>query len=74
MENGERLLERINGPILELQKPRLGVEEAGFCPYAVQGPEGQWMLYAGAFHQKSRAEKQNKELRAKGIQSRLVER
>jgi len=58
----------------ELQELRARVEKAGFFPYAVQGPEGQWMLYTGAFYQKFRAEKQNRALRSKGIQGRLVER
>ena len=50
------------------------MEEAGQSPYIIEGPEGQLMLYAGAFYQKSRAEEQNKRLLAKGIESRLVER
>ncbi|MBW2208239.1 MAG: hypothetical protein JRG79_15130, partial [Deltaproteobacteria bacterium] len=58
----------------ELKGLRLRVEEAGQSPYIIEGPDGQLMLYTGAFYQKSRAEEQNKRSLAKGIESRLVER
>ena len=58
----------------ELKGLQLRVEEAGQSPYIIEGPDGQLMLYTGAFYQKSRAEEQNKRLLAKGIESRVVER
>ncbi len=58
----------------ELEGPKRAVERAGHCPYVIEGPEGQFMLYTGAFYQKSRAARQNRALQAKGIASRLVER
>jgi hypothetical protein len=46
----------------------------GYCPYVIKGANGKSLLYAGAFYQKKRAEKENRHLASKGIKSELVER
>ncbi|UCF57170.1 MAG: SPOR domain-containing protein [Deltaproteobacteria bacterium] len=58
----------------ELNRKKLAVSALGYCLYVVDGIKGESLLYAGAFYQKARAEKQRAELASKGITSRVVER
>ena len=58
----------------ELNRKRLTVSELGYSPYVIPGVNGESLLYAGAFYQKARAEKQHTQLASKGIQSRVVSR
>jgi hypothetical protein len=48
--------------------------ELGFCPYVIKEADGRSRLFIGAFYQRERAEKEHRDLTAKGIQSQLVKR
>ena len=48
--------------------------ELGFCPYVIKEADGRSRLFTGAFYQRERAEKEHRDLTAKGIQSQLVKR
>lgn len=58
----------------ELKRKKLTVSELGYSPYVILGVNGESLLYAGAFYQKARAEKQHMQLASKGIRSRIVSR
>jgi cell division septation protein DedD len=58
----------------ELEEMRLRVLKLGYYPYVIQGADAVSFLFAGAFYQWRRAEKQRAELASKGIQSQVVER
>jgi cell division protein FtsN len=45
-----------------------------YFPYVIKGMNGEPFLFTGAFYQRSRAEKVQKELASKGIESQVVER
>jgi hypothetical protein len=59
---------------VELKKNRLALLELGYCPYVIDGINGEYRLYSGVFYQKARGEKHAAELVSKGIQSQVVER
>jgi hypothetical protein len=48
--------------------------ELGFSPYVIKEADGRSRLFTGAFYQREHAEKEHRDLTAKGIQSQLVER
>jgi cell division septation protein DedD len=58
----------------ELDRMRQSLTNLGFSPYVIEASGGRSHLFAGAFYQKVRAEKERLDLKAKGIQSQLVER
>ena len=58
----------------ELEKMRLRLLKLGYYPYVIGGTDAVSFLFAGAFYQWRRAEKQRAELASKGIQSQVVER
>jgi hypothetical protein len=58
----------------ELHRKRLTLSKLGYSPYVIAGVNGESLLYAGAFYQKTRAEKQHTQLASKGIRSRVVSR
>ncbi len=58
----------------ELNRKRLTLLKLGYSPYVIAGVNGESLLYAGAFYQKARAEKQHTQLASKGIRSRVVSR
>ncbi len=58
----------------ELNRKRLTLSKLGYSPYVIAGVNGESLLYAGAFYQKARAEKQLTQLASKGIRSRVVSR
>jgi hypothetical protein len=58
----------------ELEKIRLSLLNLEFSPYVIEASGGGSHLFTGAFYQKARAEKQHLDLKAKGIQSQVVER
>jgi len=57
-----------------LDTERFRISEFGYCPYVIPGPDGELLLYVGAFYQKGRAQIQHAELASKGIHSQVVER
>jgi cell division septation protein DedD len=59
---------------VELKKNRLGLLKLGYCPYIIDGINGEYRLYSGVFYQKTRAEKHSAELASKGFHSQVVER
>jgi hypothetical protein len=58
----------------ELNKKKVSLSELGYSPYVIAGVNGESLLYAGAFYQKARAEKQHTRLASKGIRNRVVSR
>ncbi|MBN1830853.1 MAG: SPOR domain-containing protein [Deltaproteobacteria bacterium] len=58
----------------ELREKKLSLVELGYCPYVIEGDDGESLLYSGAFYYKEDAEKEHIELASKGIQSRLAKR
>ncbi len=58
----------------ELTEKNLSLVELGYCPYVIEGDNGESLLFSGAFYYKEDAEKEHIELASKGIQSRLVKR
>jgi hypothetical protein len=58
----------------ELNRKKVTLSKLGYSPYIISGVNGESLLYAGAFYQKSRAEKQHTQLASKGIRSRVVSR
>jgi cell division septation protein DedD len=58
----------------ELDKMRYSLLNLEFSPYVIEASGGGFHLFTGAFYQKDRAEKERRDLEAKGIQSQLVER
>jgi cell division septation protein DedD len=58
----------------ELDKMIRTLRELGFFPYAINSQANGFFLFTGAFYNKARADKQNKDLASKGIQSLVVER
>ena len=58
----------------ELDEMRLSLLNLEFSPYVIEASGGRSHLFTGAFFQKARAEKEHLDLKAKGIQSQLVER
>jgi hypothetical protein len=59
---------------VELKKNRLALLELGYCPYIIDGINGEYRLYSGVFYQKKRAQKHATKLASKGIHSQVVER
>ncbi len=57
-----------------LEMKRLALSELGYSPYMIDGINGEYRLYSGAFFQKVSAEKHSANLASKGIQSQAVER
>ncbi len=58
----------------ELDKMRLSLLNLEFSPYVIEASGGGSHLFTGAYYQKARAEEEHRDLKAKGIQSQLVER
>jgi len=58
----------------ELREKNLSLEELGYCPYVIEGDDGESLLLTGAFYHKADAEKEHIELASKGIQNQLVKR
>jgi hypothetical protein len=58
----------------ELNRKKVTLSKLGYSPYIISGINGESLLYAGAFYQKARAEKQHTQLASKGIRSRVVSR
>jgi len=58
----------------ELEKIRLSLLNLEFSPYVIEASGGGSHLFTGAYYQKASAEKEHLDLKAKGIQSQLVER
>ncbi len=58
----------------ELNRKKLTLSRLGYSPYVIAGTNGESLLYAGAFYQKARAEKQHMRLASNGIQNRVVVR
>jgi cell division septation protein DedD len=58
----------------ELDRMRLSLLNLEFSPYVIEASGGQSHLFTGAFYQKANAEKEQLDLKAKGIQSQLVKR
>ena len=56
----------------ELNRKRVTLSKLGYSPYVIAGINGESLLYAGAFYQKARAEKQHMRLASNGIQNRVV--
>lgn len=50
------------------------IEGLGFSPYVIQREDGNFHLYVGAFYTKAGGEAQYKDLIAKGIESKIVQR
>jgi cell division septation protein DedD len=50
------------------------ISDAGFSPYVIQREDGKYHLYVGAFYTKRGAERQYRELEAKGIKNQIVAR
>jgi cell division septation protein DedD len=58
----------------ELREKKNSLVELGYCPYVIEGDEGESFLFSGAFYYKADAEREHIELASKGIQSQLVKR
>jgi cell division protein FtsN len=58
----------------ELEMKRLALLELGYSPYIIDGTNGEYRLYSGAFFQKVSAEKHAVNLASKGIQGQAVKR
>jgi cell division septation protein DedD len=58
----------------ELEEMRLRLLKLGYYPYVIGGTDAVSFLFAGAFYQWRRADKQRAELASKGISSEVVER
>lgn len=58
----------------KLDRERLRISKLGYCPYVIPAPNGELLLYVGAFYQKARAQRQHVELASGGIHSQIVER
>jgi cell division protein FtsN len=58
----------------DIKRMRLKLLDLGYSPYVIKGTNGKSYLFTGAFYYKRRAEKQQRELASKGIQSQMVER
>ena len=58
----------------ELEKMHLSLLNLEFSPYVIEASGGGSRLFTGAFYQKARAEKEHLDLKAKGIQSQVVQR
>jgi hypothetical protein len=56
----------------ELDRKKVTLSKLGYSPYVISGINGESLLYAGAFYQKGRAEKQHTRLASNGIRSRVV--
>jgi hypothetical protein len=56
----------------ELNRKKVTLSKLGYSPYVIAGFNGESLLYAGAFYQKARAEKQHIRLASNGIQNRVV--
>ena len=61
-------------PEEEINAKKLALSALGYCPYVINGVNGESLLYMGAFYNRSRAEKQRTELASKGIASQVGER
>ena len=58
----------------DLREKNRSLVDLGYCPYVVEGDDGESLLYTGAFYYKEDAEKEHIELASKGIHSQLVKR
>ncbi|MGD8228051.1 MAG: SPOR domain-containing protein [Desulfobacteraceae bacterium] len=58
----------------ELNRKKVTLSKLGYSPYVIAGINGESLLYAGAFYQKARAEKQHMRLASNGIRNRVVVR
>jgi hypothetical protein len=58
----------------ELETESHALLALGYCPYVIKRTDGNYLLYTGAFYQKTEGEKEHKDLASKGIQTELVER
>jgi hypothetical protein len=56
----------------ELNRKKVTLSKLGYSPYVISGINGESLLYAGAFYQKARAEKQHTRLASNGIRNRVV--
>jgi hypothetical protein len=56
----------------ELNRKKVTLSKLGYSPYVIAGINGESLLYAGAFYQKGRAEKQHTRLASSGIRNRVV--
>jgi septal ring-binding cell division protein DamX len=56
----------------ELNRKKVTLSKLGYSPYVIAGINGESLLYAGAFYQKARAEKQHMRLASNGIRNRVV--
>jgi hypothetical protein len=59
---------------VELKKNGLALLELGYCPYIIDGIDGEYRLYSGVFYQKKRAQKHATKLASKGFHSQVVKR
>lgn len=58
----------------EVEDKIRSLRNLGYSPYAVKDQGGKFGLYVGAFYPEYRAERQYKELKSSGVQSRVVKR
>jgi len=58
----------------EIEEEKLRLSKLGYSPYVIPDRKGESLLYAGAFYQKARAQRQHEELASKGVHSQVVER
>jgi cell division septation protein DedD len=58
----------------EFQRQGATLKTLGYSPYAVAEPRGKYRLLVGAFLQKHRAEQLYEELKAKGVETQVVQR
>jgi len=58
----------------EIDTKKYALLSLGYCPYVIRGANGKFLLYAGAFYQKRRAEEAQRDLASQGIKSQLIER
>jgi capsular exopolysaccharide synthesis family protein len=57
-----------------VEKRILSLKNLDYCPYTIEGQDGKYRLFVGAFVTKEGAEEQREDLESKGIQSQVVER
>ena len=64
----------IYGSDTEVEAQKRALVSAGFYPYVIKAPDGESLLYSGAFDRKEYAEKERSALASKGIRSEVMER
>jgi Mrp family chromosome partitioning ATPase/capsular polysaccharide biosynthesis protein/cell division septation protein DedD len=58
----------------DLNKMIQSLDDLGYSPYAIEGPDSEQKLFVGAFMTSAGAEEQNAELKSRGIECRVVKR